>query len=69
MNKIVKSALALMAGVGMLGTTTVVASANSQYSAARSNSVKLVWRKSMGRHALTATKGRALFATPGHSVQ
>ncbi|GEO68219.1 hypothetical protein [Levilactobacillus acidifarinae] len=57
MKKVVKSVLALMAGVGMLGTTTVVASANSQYSAARSNSVKLVWRKSMGRHALTATQG------------
>lgn len=57
MKKIAKSVLALIAGVGVLGFSNVVASANSQYSAARSNSVKLVWRKSMGRHALTATQG------------
>ena len=57
MKKIVKGALALVAGVGGFGVSTMTASANRQYSMARSNSVKLVWRKSMGRHALTATRG------------
>lgn len=57
MKKIVKGALAIFAGVGGFGVSTIVASANRQYSVARSNSVKLVWRRSMGQHALTATKG------------
>lgn len=57
MKKIVKSGLALIAGASVLGFGSVSASANSQYSAARSHSVKLVWRKSMRRHALTATQG------------
>lgn len=57
MKKIIKSALALMTGASVFCLSNVAASANSQYSATRSNSVKLVWRKSMGRHALTATQG------------
>lgn len=57
MKKIVKSGLALIAGASVLGFGSVFTSANSQYSAVRSHSVKLVWRKSMRRHALTATQG------------
>ena len=57
MKKVIKGTLALITGAGMLGLSGVTASANSQYSATRSRSVKLVWRKSMHRHALTATQG------------
>lgn len=57
MKKIVKVALALGVSLGVAGMATTTASANSQYSASRSNSVRLVWRRSMGRYAYTATKG------------
>ena len=55
--KWVQGIITLVVSVGMIGLTGVTASANSQYSAARSNSVRLVWRTSMKRHAYTATKG------------
>ncbi|MCH5464907.1 hypothetical protein [Levilactobacillus tujiorum] len=57
MKKIIQVATILVVGVGALGLTGVTASANSQYSAKRSKSVRLVWRKSMKRHAFTANKG------------
>lgn len=56
MKRILQGIFAAIVGVGVLSVTTSV-SANGQYSATRSNSVKLVWRKSMGRHAFTATQG------------
>ena len=55
--KLAQGVIALVASAGMFGFMTTTASANSQYSAARSNSVKLVWRKSMKQHMYTATKG------------
>lgn len=57
MKKITQTLLVLGVGAGILGVSSVTASANSQYSAARSRSVRLVWRKSMKRHALMATTG------------
>jgi len=57
MKKIIQMAAILGVGVGVFGLSGVTASANSQYSAKRSNSVRLVWRKSMKRHAFTATQG------------
>ncbi|WP_191988138.1 hypothetical protein [Levilactobacillus enshiensis] len=55
--KFVQGLIAMGVGVAMLGSIPIAASANSQYSATRSNSVRLVWRKSMGQHAYTATTG------------
>jgi len=55
--KLAQGVIALVASAGMFGFMTTTASANSQYSAARSNSVRLVWRTSMKRHAYTATQG------------
>ncbi|GEO71899.1 hypothetical protein LZY01_10670 [Levilactobacillus zymae] len=52
----VKGLLALGASLGVLGVTTP-ASASSNYSVARSNSVRLVWRHSMGQYSYTATRG------------
>jgi len=57
MKKIVQMAAILGVGVSALGLAGVTASANSQYSARRSSSVRLVWRKSMKRHAFIATQG------------
>jgi len=57
MKKIVQAMLILGVGAGIVGVTSTTASANSQYSAKRSKSVRLVWRKSMKRHAMTATTG------------
>lgn len=56
MKKAVKGVLAMSLGLSLLGATTS-ASASSQYSASRSNSVRLAWRTSMGRHALSASTG------------
>ncbi|WP_236008155.1 hypothetical protein [Levilactobacillus andaensis] len=56
MKKIVKGIIATSVGLGLVGGT-LTASASSQYSASRSNSVRLVWRRSMGKHALVATQG------------
>lgn len=55
--KLVQGIMAIGAGVSLLGVATVSASANSQYSAKRSKSVRLVWRRSMKRHAYTAVNG------------
>lgn len=45
-----------VAMVGLVSTgMTVTASAKAQYSAQRSNSIRLIWRRSMGRHAVHAT--------------
>lgn len=52
----VKGLLALGVSLGLLGVTAP-ASASSNYSAARSNSVRLVWRHSMGQYSYTATRG------------
>ncbi|MGP4116975.1 hypothetical protein ACS4N0_07345 [Levilactobacillus zymae] len=52
----VKGLLALGASLGLFGGITP-ASASSNYSAARSNSVRLVWRHSMGQYSYTATRG------------
>lgn len=57
MKKIIQMATIFGVSAEILGLTGVTASANSQYSTARSNSVQLVWRTSMKRHAYTATKG------------
>ncbi|WP_061776423.1 hypothetical protein [Levilactobacillus senmaizukei] len=57
MKKMIQALAVLVAGAGVLGVSSVTASANSQYSAKRSKSVRLVWRKSMKRHAMRATKG------------
>ena len=57
MKKVIQALMVLGVGAGVLGAASVTASANSQYSAARSKSVRLVWRKSMKRHALMATTG------------
>ncbi|WP_225428263.1 hypothetical protein [Levilactobacillus enshiensis] len=57
MKQVVKGIIALGVGVSLLGSLGTTASANSQYSASRSNSVRLVWRAKMGRHAMTAVKG------------
>ncbi|WP_225428262.1 hypothetical protein [Levilactobacillus enshiensis] len=56
MKNVVKGIVAMGVGVSLLGGT-LTASASSQYSASRSNSVRLVWRASMGRHALVASQG------------
>ncbi|KRN02264.1 hypothetical protein FD13_GL002138 [Levilactobacillus senmaizukei DSM 21775 = NBRC 103853] len=60
MKKIVQARLILGVGAGRVGVTSITASANSQYSAKRTKSVRLVWRKSMKRHAMTATKGAGI---------
>ncbi len=57
MKKVIKGIVALGVGVGLFGSLGTTASAKSQYSARRANSVRLVWRTSMKRHAMTATKG------------
>ncbi|WP_341778215.1 hypothetical protein [Levilactobacillus sp. HBUAS70063] len=57
MKKIVQTLLVLGVGAGVMGATSLSASANSQYSAKRSKSVRLVWRKPMKQHAFTATQG------------
>ncbi|WP_225363791.1 hypothetical protein [Levilactobacillus brevis] len=57
MKKMMQLATVLGIGAGILGLSSVPASANSQYSAKRANSVRLVWRTSMKRHAYTATQG------------
>jgi hypothetical protein len=58
MKQFVKGIIALGVGISLAGGLgTVTASAKSQYSASRSKSVRLVWRASMKRHALTAVKG------------
>lgn len=49
-----------LGAVVMIGASLAVsqpASANSQYSAKRSNTVRLVWRRSMHAHTYTATRG------------
>lgn len=48
--------LALGVGLGMGGNVTASA-ASGAYSARRSNSVRLVWRKTMRQHAYTTTTG------------
>ncbi|WP_407887765.1 hypothetical protein [Levilactobacillus sp. N40-8-2] len=57
MRKFVQAMLVLGVGAGVIGIANTTASANSQYSAKRSGSVRLVWRTSMKRHAFTATQG------------
>ncbi|KRK20494.1 hypothetical protein FC61_GL001274 [Levilactobacillus brevis ATCC 14869 = DSM 20054] len=57
MKKMMQLATVLGVSVGIFGLANVAASANSQYSAKRSNSVRLVWRTNMRRHACTATQG------------
>ncbi|AKP65081.1 hypothetical protein FC99_GL001223 [Levilactobacillus koreensis JCM 16448] len=57
MKRFVKGIIAVGISAGLLGSLNTTASASSQYSASRSNSVRLVWRTSMGRHAMTATHG------------
>ncbi|NLR09827.1 MULTISPECIES: hypothetical protein [Lactobacillaceae] len=52
-----QGALAIGVGVGLLGFGGISAAASSQYSAARSRSVRLVWRKPMKQRAYTATTG------------
>ncbi len=55
--KLIKSLAVGLASIGMLFTYQSTASATSQYSAKRSHEVKLIWRKSMGRHAFLAPTG------------
>ncbi|MFC6259365.1 hypothetical protein [Levilactobacillus fujinensis] len=48
-------AMAVVAA-GIVSTgLTVTAAAKAQYSAQRSNAIRLIWRRSMGRHAVHAT--------------
>ncbi len=55
--KLIKSLAVGLASIGMLFTYQSTAFATSQYSAKRSHEVKLIWRKSMGRHAFLAPTG------------
>ncbi|MDT6980726.1 hypothetical protein [Levilactobacillus zymae] len=57
MQKLIQGALAASVGLGLWAGLATPAAASSQYSAKRSNSVRLVWRRAMGRHAMTATRG------------
>ena len=57
MQKLIQGTLALGLGLGLWTGLTTTAAASQQYSAQRSNSVRLIWRRSMGRHAMTATRG------------
>lgn len=55
-----KRTLALLMGLAGLGSglwASQPVSANSQYSAQRSNAVRLIWRRGMNRYAYTATRG------------
>jgi len=56
MKRFIQGTLALSLGLGLWLATTTTASAN-QYSARRSNSVRLIWRKPMGQHQFTANRG------------
>lgn len=55
--RLVQGLMVLNIGVGILSIGNVSAMASSQYSAARSRSVRLVWRKSMKQNAYTASTG------------
>ncbi len=55
--KLIKSLAVGLTSIGMLFTYPSTVSATSQYSAKRSRKVKLIWRKSMGRHAFLAPTG------------
>lgn len=55
--RLIQGLVVLGAGVGLLGTGSLSAAASSQYSAARSKNVRLVWRKSMKQHTYRATAG------------
>lgn len=57
MKRVMQGIFAVGVGLGLVGLTQTRAWASQRYSAQRSNSVRLVWRRSMGRHALVATKG------------
>lgn len=57
MIKMIKGTLAIVLGLTAWGAATTSAAASSQYSAARSKSFRLIWRRSMGHHEMTATKG------------
>lgn len=57
MKKLLQGSLIVAIGLGIGIGSTTVASANGRYSAKRSNSVRLIWRKSMKQHAFTATRG------------
>ncbi|MGX6428527.1 hypothetical protein [Levilactobacillus yonginensis] len=57
MKPIIQGFLILVVAIGAWVGGNHQALANSQYSATRSRSVRLVWRRSMGRHALVATQG------------
>ncbi|KRL98221.1 hypothetical protein ACUIJQ_12440 [Levilactobacillus hammesii] len=56
MKRFIQGTLALSLGLGLWLATTTTASA-SQYSAKRSNSVRLIWRKPMKQHQFTANQG------------
>lgn len=57
MNKVSQGVLTFGIGFGLWSGLGVTASANQQYSAKRSNSVRLIWRNSMKQHALHASTG------------
>lgn len=57
MKRVMQGILTVGVGLVLMGLTQTQALASQQYSAQRSNSVQLVWRRSMGRHALVATTG------------
>jgi hypothetical protein len=56
-NSTIKLFAACLVSLGAVFTSQLQTTAASQYSAARSNDVKLIWRHAMGRHAYTATTG------------
>ncbi|MDT6981412.1 hypothetical protein [Levilactobacillus zymae] len=56
MKHYVQGMLALGLSLGLFGGSTASASQRN-YSAARSRSVRLVWRHSMGQYSYTATRG------------
>lgn len=50
-------AICMTSGAMLVHSTSVNASSHQAYSSKRSNNVKLVWRKSMGWHAMHTTQG------------
>ncbi|MFC6259366.1 hypothetical protein [Levilactobacillus fujinensis] len=44
MKKMIKGIIALGAGMSLMGSLSTTAAASSQYSASRSNSVRLIWQ-------------------------
>lgn len=57
MKKVIQIMTIIGVGIGLSSVVSMTASASSQYSASHASLVRLVWRKTMKRHAYTATTG------------